>query len=135
MRYKEQFEVLGIIKYQASNGLNVYEGGRGKNATKGQVDGGNIGDYVLRLKNGGFINSISVMSPEEWEALSKDEKEAEALGVVEFKTIEELKAELVKTKRRLLELEKASRGEKEHKSDVEVLPAVEPELLDNEGDK
>ena len=67
---KENYELLGFIISKATNGLMVYSSvDRGK----GQIDMGEIGDAVVKLKN---KREYKVFSKEQWLAMPKNAKEA-----------------------------------------------------------
>ena len=67
---KDSYELLGFIISKATNGLMVYSSvDRGK----GQIDMGEIGDAVVKLKN---KREYKVFSKEQWLAMPKNAKEA-----------------------------------------------------------
>ena len=67
---KDNYELLGFIISKATNGLMVYSGVDGD---KGQIDMGEIGDAVVKLKN---KREYKVFSKEQWLAMPKNAKEA-----------------------------------------------------------
>ena len=67
---KDSYELLGFIISKATNGLMVYNSVDGRN---GQIDMGEIGDAVVKLKN---KREYKVFSKEQWLAMPKNAKEA-----------------------------------------------------------
>lgn len=67
---KDSYELLGFIISKATNGLMVYSSVDGE---KGQIDMGEIGDAVVKLKN---KREYKVFSKEQWLAMPKNAKEA-----------------------------------------------------------
>ena len=67
---KDNYELLGFIISKATNGLMVYSSVDGD---KGQIDMGEIGDAVVKLKN---KREYKVFSKEQWLAMPKNAKEA-----------------------------------------------------------
>lgn len=67
---KDSYELLGFIISKATNGLMVYSSVDGD---KGQIDMGEIGDAVVKLKN---KREYKVFSKVEWLAMPKSAKEA-----------------------------------------------------------
>ena len=67
---KDNYELLGFIISKATNGLMIYSSVDGD---KGQIDMGEIGDAVVKLKN---KREYKVFSKEQWLAMPKNAKEA-----------------------------------------------------------
>lgn len=62
-RFKDEFVLLGTVKYIASNGLSVYENGK----KRGQISGGQIGDVVLEDKTQTSLSKKFItMNIDEW---------------------------------------------------------------------
>lgn len=104
-KYKEQFEVLGTITYQATNGLSVYVSGEGDSGQKGQISGGRVGDMVVREKARDMSAQAFIIPQEEWDAMPKNEKEAGELANLSSKGSKDLKNELAKAMSKVSQLE------------------------------
>lgn len=101
MRVRSEFNVLGTIKSQASNGLSVFEKNEKGKKEIGQISGGNIGDIVALDKTNKII---VIIDDKEWQDMPKDEKALSELESMQDENVEALKVEVANLRAEILEL-------------------------------
>ena len=85
---KDSYELLGFITAKATNGLMIYSSADGQT---GQIDIGDIGDAVVKLKN---KREFKTISKSEWLAMPKSEKEATKTVIKKDPALNELQDQI-----------------------------------------
>lgn len=85
---KDNYELLGFIISRASNGLMVYSSADG---STGQVETGQIGDAVVKLKN---KREYRIIANKEWLAMPKSTKEATKTAIKKDPALNELQEQI-----------------------------------------
>lgn len=122
MRVRSEFNVLGIIKSYASNGLSIFESSQKGKKEVGQISGGAIGDIVAYdLENKATI----IIDSNEWEKMPKDKKARSELMAITNESIDELRIQIANLKAENLDLKNKIAQLEAKKSDELVLKGDE----------